>query len=179
MAPRVVFPSSDKLLDAAREFQAKLTKSALLGGLAMQLYGSSRLTADVDIAAAKLPPKTKGRALSFGGVRTKASNGIEVDIIVRDDDWEELYEAACYHAVMIDGLRVVTKEYLAVIKMAAGRPKDDIDAKFLLSLPGDQFDVREGYRIAKHFLGAYGAKDYRQLLAIAVWEKSQESDGLK
>jgi|HubBroStandDraft_5_1064220.scaffolds.fasta_scaffold179407_2 hypothetical protein len=177
--PRIAFPSSDALMAAAREVEAKLSKPALVGGLAMQLYGSPRLTADVDIAAPGLPKGAKGKALTFGGLRTKASNGIEVDIIVRDDDYEELYKAACHHAIVIDGLRVTTKEYLVILKMVAGRPKDEIDARFLCSLPEGQFDDREAWKIAKHFLGPYGAGDFRQLRSIAQWEKTQEKDNLK
>jgi hypothetical protein len=47
---------------------------ALLGGFALQQYGSDRLTGDIDIAAPEvLDGLPAGKALTFGGVQTTTS----------------------------------------------------------------------------------------------------------
>jgi len=108
---------------------------ALAGGLAVILYGSDRLTKDVDfIASKKLPLESKG-SLVQGGERysVKTSNKeVTVDWITRDDEARKFYERALKDAVMIRETPVLSPEWLVILKYIAGRFKDQEDGVFLL-----------------------------------------------
>ncbi len=109
---------------------------ALAGGLAMHLYGSQRLTKDVDIIASKDLSLTAKHRLSFGGSSYALQVGkyeIPVDWIVRNDGHEMFYRAALKQAIKLpNGLRIVTPEWLVILKFNAGRQKDLDDIVFLL-----------------------------------------------
>jgi hypothetical protein len=109
---------------------------ALAGGLAMHLYGSPRLTKDVDIIASRdlsLPPQHR---LSFGGSSYTLQVGkyaVQIDWIVRNDGYQKYYRAALKEAIELsNGLRLVTPEWLVILKINAGRQKDLDDIVFLL-----------------------------------------------
>jgi len=112
---------------------------AVCGGIAMAVYGSPRLTKDVDIIGSKrLPVKEILGYLKQGGehftVETE-KRVVPIDWILRNDDAKKLFEKALNEAVWIDELPVVTPEYLVIMKFIAGRFKDQEDAIFLLSQP--------------------------------------------
>lgn len=112
---------------------------AVCGGIAMAVYGSPRLTKDVDIIGSKrLPIKEILGYLKQGGehftVETEKRT-VPIDWILRNDDAKTLFEKALSEAVWIDELPVVTPEYLVIMKFIAGRFKDQEDAVFLLSQP--------------------------------------------
>ena len=112
---------------------------AVCGGIAMAVYGSPRLTKDVDIIGSKrLPIKEVLGYLKQGGehftVETE-KRSVPIDWIVRNDDAKKLFEKALTEAVWIDELPVVTPEYLVIMKFIAGRFKDQEDAIYLLSQP--------------------------------------------
>lgn len=112
---------------------------AVCGGIAMAVYGSPRLTKDVDIIGSKrLPIKEILGYLKQGGehftVETEKRT-VPIDWILRNDDAKKLFEKALSEAVWIDDLPVVTPEYLVIMKFIAGRFKDQEDAVFLLSQP--------------------------------------------
>jgi hypothetical protein len=170
------------LIAAVIEVQPILNRPALLGGLAMRFYGSKRITEDVDFAALTLRGAPEGEALTIGGVRFLASNGVEVDVIVREDDYSALYIAGAANArvLRVEGadIRTVTPEYLAVMKIVAGREDKDIpDLKFLLTRPGFQFD--EAVELAYAYIGNYGAQELRQYDRIARWEKDEREKEIK
>ncbi len=109
---------------------------ALVGGIAMHIYGSPRLTKDVDVIAdnilADLKPE---RPLGFGGNRYLIKVGkkeVPVDWIVRNDEAKILYDAALKEAILLDEIPIVTPEWLVLMKYLAGRFKDQEDAVFLL-----------------------------------------------
>ena len=108
---------------------------ALAGGLAVILYGSDRLTKDVDfIASKKLPLKSVG-SLVQGGERytVKTSNKeVTVDWITRNDEAKKFYERALQDAVMIQETPILSPEWLVILKYIAGRFKDQEDGVFLL-----------------------------------------------
>lgn len=113
---------------------------ALAGGIAMHLYGFTRATTDVDlIASAKLDLEST-RNLSFGGESYPVNLGeriINVDWIVRDDEVADFYEAALAAAAPSDaGLRIVTPEWLVILKKLADRGKDHLDLLWLLRQEG-------------------------------------------
>lgn len=109
---------------------------AIAGGLAMHLYGSQRLTKDVDIIASQHLSLTPQHTLSFGGSSYTLQVGkyaIQVDWIVRSDGYQKFYRAALQQAVKLpNGLRIVTPEWLVILKFNAGRQKDLDDIVFLL-----------------------------------------------
>lgn len=128
---------------------------ALAGGLAVIIYGSDRLTKDVDIIASKLLPPmlpVAGR-LRQGGERyvvETEKRATNVDWIIRNDVFKSMFDEALAEAVSIKGIPVLTPEWLVILKFIAGRFKDQEDAVFLLSRKGlvDRKLVKE--KIIKH-----------------------------
>jgi hypothetical protein len=142
----------------------------LVGGFAMQFYGSDRLTGDVDFAADRsLSGLPEGKALSFGGVQTQAPNGVPVDLIVRDDEYQDLYEAAIDNPVTDDdtGLLIAAPEYLAAMKMVAGRQRDMGDLEVLI-LSGE-LDLTKTRQVVRKFLGQYAVREFDRIVDEAVW----------
>jgi hypothetical protein len=123
---------------------------AICGGIAMAIYGSPRNTKDVDLIASQILPLEITRNLSFGGhrysIKTKKRT-VEVDWIKRFDRWRDLYQAALKDAVEIKGYRVVTPEWLVLLKWFANRYKDQEDAVYLLRQKGlvNRRKVKENY----------------------------------
>jgi len=109
---------------------------ALAGGLAMHLYGSPRLTKDVDIIASKELSLTPQHPLNFGGSSYTLQVGkysVQVDWIVRSDAYQAFYRNALKEALRLpNGLRVILAEWLVILKYNAGRQKDLDDIVFLL-----------------------------------------------
>ncbi len=110
---------------------------ALVGGLAMHLYGSDRLTKDVDIIADKLLNISPILGyLKQGGVRYEietSTNKVSVDWIIRRDEAKRYYDEALKDAVSLEGIPIISPEWLVILKYIAGRFKDQEDAVFLLS----------------------------------------------
>lgn len=132
--------ATDVGLEAAQQVGALAAQEeiewALAGGLAMHLYGSQRLTKDVDIIASQNLSLTPRYQLSFGGSGYALQVGkyeIPIDWIVRSDGYQKFYRAALQQAVKLrNGLRIVTPEWLVILKIIAGRQKDFDDIVFLL-----------------------------------------------
>lgn len=112
---------------------------AVAGGLAMHLYGSPRLTKEIDIIASKHLSLTPQHRLSFGGSSYSLQVGkyaVQIDWIVRNDGYEKYYRAALKDAIELpNGLRIVAPEWLVILKFNAGRQKDLDDIVFLLKQP--------------------------------------------
>lgn len=113
---------------------------ALAGGVAMHLYGSPRLTKDVDIISMKRLSLESIRPIGFGGESYQVTVGkkvIHVDWIVREDNYRQYYIQALKDATTLkNGLRLITTEWLAILKYIAGREKDTNDVIFLLRKNG-------------------------------------------
>ena len=132
--------ATDVGIEAAQKFGELAAQEevewALAGGLAMHLYGSQRLTKDVDIIASQELSVTPKHRLSFGGSSYTLQVGkyeIPVDWIVRNDGYQKFYRAALKDAIKLPNrLRIVTPEWLVVLKFSAGRQKDLDDIVFLL-----------------------------------------------
>jgi hypothetical protein len=151
------------------------TRIALAGGCAMQLHGSDRFTQDVDVLAERaLDGMDSIGPLSFGGIRSKAKNGVPVDVIVRDDQYQELYTCALDAAARIPGSRipVVTLPYLAAMKLAAGRDKDQSDLEFILCDSGEpRARVRS---VVREHLGLYAADEIDSIFEVAKWKRRRD-----
>lgn len=126
---------------------------ALVGGIAVALYGGDRNTKDIDVIANKLLPLDSEGKLRQGGERYSikaAKRDVYVDWILRNDAFKKLFEIALSEAVKINGVPVLTPEWLVILKFIAGRFKDQEDAVFLLSQKGlvDRKSIEE--KIIKH-----------------------------
>ena len=112
---------------------------ALVGGLAIVLYGSDRMTKDIDIIAnTALPLKKVGNLLQGGErylIKTN-KNEVRVDWIIRKDEFKQMFAQALEESVKIKGVPVLTPEWLVILKFIAGRFKDQEDAVFLISRNG-------------------------------------------
>ena len=112
---------------------------ALVGGLAMNLYGSDRLTKDIDVISTKRLPMSKEKVagqLRQGGERYNiktSKRDVPVDWIIRADEFNKLFAAALSESVRINDIPILTPEWLVILKFIAGRFKDQEDAVFLLS----------------------------------------------
>jgi hypothetical protein len=132
--------ATDVGLEAAQKVGALADQAeiewALAGGLAMHLYGSQRLTKDVDIIASQDLSLTPRHRLSFGGSSYLLQVGkyeVPIDWIVRSDGYQKYYRAALKGAVKLpNGLRIVMPEWLVILKLNAGRQRDFDDIVFLL-----------------------------------------------
>jgi hypothetical protein len=160
---------------------------ALVGGLAMAIYGSDRTTKDIDIIADKRLPLENAGLLRQGGERyiiQTNKKAVAVDWITRKDEFKKLFEEALNEAVTIDGVPILTPEWLVILKFIAGRFKDQEDAVFLLSQTGlvDRAAIKK--KIVNHFgLAAWSlAKHgYQRLFDLADGrtreEERNEKDG--
>jgi len=171
---------SDDIEAGLAELAAISSKSRveimLVGGVALHFYGSERLTADLDVVAqAPLPSGLvdEGR-LTFGGTKTRTPGGIPVDWIDRDDDCAEVYAEALQYRRVIEGvpLPLASPEYLAAMKMIAGRDRDEIDLIALLQ--SGEVDVPKARRMIKRLLGAYAAQDFDGRVEEAAWRASRK-----
>jgi hypothetical protein len=133
----------------------------LAGGVAMQLYGSDRFTKDIDIVSTgPLDGLKEVDDLTFGGVAALTSENTEVDVIVRNDEYQPLYEAALDSPRRIRGvpLPVISREYLAAMKMAAHRGKDFEDlAHLILNTP---LSLKRTRQIIVEYLGPYAGREF-------------------
>ena len=146
----------------------------LVGGVAMQAYGSDRFTVDIDVAAsgviAELPPETP---LSFGGYQSHTPSGVPVDVIVRNDPFARVFREAIRHPRRFSELPlgVVSPEYLVLMKMVARRRKDELDLEVLLGL--GVVDRDKALKLATRILGAYAADDLRSHIQTADWNRER------
>jgi hypothetical protein len=174
---RIKFLNPDDIENTIAEI-AKISiqtgiETVLIGGIAMSVYGSDRLTKDVDVACREyLPGLKKLRELSFGGISTKSPSGHPVDIIVRNDAYHSLYVAAIENA-RDEGLAlpVVSPEYLAVLKMAASRDKDMLDLETLFQL--EAIDIKKTRSIIEKYLGEYAAREWDSLISKFEWKRNR------
>lgn len=165
--------SYERLLETVKLIEQIDKNAVLVGGFALCLYGSSRLTSDIDTIVDRVPDGFEDATrLSFGGVRARI-DGVPVDFIERDDDAEQLYREAHARALRMPGvpLSVARPEYLLAMKMFAGRKKDEADIEWMLCKKIVDRPLAE--QIVRKFLGVLAAKDLRQLFDLADWMASR------
>ena len=111
-------------------------KWAFAGGIAMHIYGYVRATTDVDVIANDLLDLESDKNLSFGGESYRVKVGsrlITVVWIVRNDENTKFYVPALAEAVEVkNGIRIISPEWLVILKHLSGRPKDQLDLIWLL-----------------------------------------------
>jgi len=147
---------------------------AVAGGYAMNLFGSRRLTADLDVIADhELDPGQcvdvglrKTGQVEFGGQKFLTKEHVPVDWIVRRDRAAELYREALEVAKRAPGglpYRVVPASYLAAMKFWANRPKDHEDVKTLMELGA--INARQVGGIIRRSLGPDAALEFSSLVS--------------
>ncbi len=147
---------------------------ALAGGVALQHYGSDRFTADLDVlASAAVPGLPRQESLSFGGYSSTTPSGVAVDLIQRDDELKRVYAEALEFARRPAGMAmpVISPEYAFVMKMMAGRPKDNADLETLLDL--GVLDLDKLRRLVKRLLGLFAAKELENLVRQWEWRRGR------
>lgn len=167
--------------DLAKENDCRI---ALCGGLALHVYGFTRATKDIDLLADKLLPGKQIRKLNFGGAAYGIKVGdvtIEVDVIIRNDEIKEIYELALNDAKVIKdiGIRVITPEYLVLLKYLAGRGKDQIDLMWMLR-ENDLVDRAKIVKIIKKQMGKHSywaLRDLEQLFLEADLLRARDERG--
>jgi len=172
-------PSTDELLAAVETVlgaaRAAGEDVAISGSLAMQVWGSRHLSADLDFVA-ESTLGLSGEPLRVGGVRALVDQ-VVVRVFVRDDAYQGLYEDALSHAVLAVGLPapVVEPEYLATMKMLSGRGTyDELDVHHLVLTP--DFDSPRTEAILREHLGPYAVRVYRWLVAEAVFQHERREE---
>ncbi|MBN1516929.1 hypothetical protein JXA32_10220 [Candidatus Sumerlaeota bacterium] len=142
--------SGDKAIDpalalkAAQQIYQKAAeegkRAAMAGGLAMQLFGFTRATKDIDMIASDELDLPADERLEFGGAIYQLEidgTRVEIDWIVRADDKRLVYEAALEAAEMTEhGAPIITPEWMVLLKYLAGRGKDHMDLLWLLQEDG-------------------------------------------
>lgn len=115
-------------------------KCALAGGIAMHIYGFTRATTDVDIVAQATLPLESHNELNIGGESYRVKVGkriVTVDVIVRNDELKKIYETALSQALDTDvHVKIISPEWMAIMKHFAGRAKDKLDLIWLLQQDG-------------------------------------------
>lgn len=172
---RVSLPKAVDIEAALQETVRRLAPiagpRALIGGVALAVYGIERYTKDIDFAITVDQAGAVQAALvdadpqplRIGGVSIETSFGVRVDLIDHRFRYRSLYEAAI-QAAMQEGPQVTLGElsiptvpqiHLLALKMAAGRPKDDLDIDALLA--SDALDYRAARALVEQYLGPYAA----------------------
>lgn len=148
--------------EVSRFFAKRHLPYALIGGLAVQVWGNARLTVDADFSIAA--PLTTGSAplvrlitqhfpsrsanpVDFAGktrmVLITASNGVEVDISLALPGYEDqLFARAVDHEIDPGKkIRLCSAEDLIIHKAVAGRPQDISDIQGVVYRQGEKLDV--------------------------------------
>ena len=106
----------------------------------MHIYGFTRATTDVDMLAQAVLPLDSLNELSFGGENyqiTVSERTVSVDVIVRNDELAKIYQTALSQAKETDiGIKIISPEWLVVMKYFSARAKDKIDLIWLLQEEG-------------------------------------------
>lgn len=149
--------------------------AVLIGGVALQVYGSPKFTKDIDFALDKpiedLGLLRKMKLISFGGARYAAPHGVMIDLIIRNDEYAKLYEDAIKNAIETpDGIPIVTPEHLAAMKLAAGREHDILALKWMIR-QSDLLDIKKARALVYRFIGRFAQDRFDDVVDQAGIEK--------
>ncbi len=134
---------------------------ALAGGLALLFYGCPGVTQNATILGSARLNREPERQLPFGGESYLALVGereIAVDFVVRDDVFRDFYAAALRDArTTAGGWRVVTPEWMTILKFLARRAEDQLDLLRLLKKP-NLVDHDKVERLLEEMMGKISAQ---------------------
>lgn len=147
---------------------------ALIGSVALGWWGCPRLSPGVDLASFSgigLDLPYTPLKLPYGGTVWSGSEAPEVKIVVRTDEYMDLYRDAIRNAVPGPlGFPVVSPEYLAAMKLAIHDLRHRLDLKWLLGKK-DLVDRLKLQKIVHDYVGGRFALD-----ALEVIEEEVEID---
>lgn len=174
LTPEQIKAALKAIANLARQSGAKW---ALVGGTAMQRYGSPRYTFDIDIIADQPFDQEPHHMLAIGGYAYEldTETGVmDVDVIIRDDDYRPLYVEALRKARLDPaGIPVITPEYMVAMKMAAGRGKDEDDLLWLIK--NGKVDVPLARKIVGRLVGGqFAQREFDSLVMEASWRAQEE-----
>lgn len=155
-------PVAELLLDLTQALAAAQVRWFLFGAQAAAVYGSARLSADVDVTI-RMPPTISGtdlvavlRSHGFESRFTDATfvattrvlpvvhprTGMPIDLVMAGPGLEEQFLERA-RLIDIDGMAVpvASPEDLIVMKLLAGRAKDEADVRAVLAHEGSALDV--------------------------------------
>lgn len=143
----------DELMALAAELDRSEVAYALVGGLAVAVWGAPRATKDIDLlvrvealpsalAAAErcgfdlraLPMRFRDGMQLQRVSRVAAGQLLTVDFILATEDLEPVWRSRQKLATGTSALWVVSREALIQMKVAAGRPQDVADVEKLREL---------------------------------------------
>lgn len=176
LGPEQISAALDEVSHLARDGGASI---ALIGGVALQLYGSDRLTRDIDfVGDMEFPGLADEKPLSIGGFQGKTSTGTPVDILI-GGDYRSLRESTLnmskYEPEL--GVRVADAEHIMVLKLVAGRGKDEEDIKTILRLNLETegvLDLGEVRSIIKLHLGLFAVGDFNAFVDEVAWREKHD-----
>jgi Nucleotidyltransferase of unknown function (DUF6036) len=157
------------------------SKVALIGGIAMQFYGSDRLTKDIDFIADKpFAGLHDSSQMSIGGFKGKTARETQVDVII-GHEYDALYKEALREAdkKIAKELKVAIArpEHILVMKIVAGRSKDKEDIKTLIRLKA--IDLLKTRKIIERHLGRFQVKWFNSLVDEVAWLEERDRTGQK
>jgi nucleotidyltransferase AbiEii toxin of type IV toxin-antitoxin system len=156
-------------LEMAELAESEHVPAVLVGGTALQFYGSPRFTKDVDFAATGPIPAEKVGYLPFGGFKLISPSRIPVNWIVRDDEYAELYREATVDPLRSEaGVAIARPEYLLAMKMAA-RHRADLEWMLAAGIA----DLKSAREIVRRHLGPYAVAKLDRFVNDIEWRKSR------
>jgi predicted nucleotidyltransferase len=145
----------EALANLAAVFQERRIRYALIGGLAVSVWGTPRATEDIDVLADAGPSPELGAALRAAGfesewrrgdsddpvpllLRLRGASGPEIDVICVTREWEREMLTRSVHVRIPTGIEipVTAVEDLIVLKLIAGGPRDLADVAEILEHAG-------------------------------------------
>lgn len=158
--------------EAAKKLSALGDEYALIGGVALSVYGIERYTKDVDFAATVAQTGKAEAALTaddpkplrIGGISISTSVDVRVDLIDRRFQYRALFEEAIEQAkrrgpLAVAGVAevpVVPLSYLVAMKLIADRPQDEADLQKLLR--ANELDYAGARDVVFRHVGDYAAR---------------------
>ena len=163
-------PLQESLLEVTQFLENMRVSYAVIGGLAASLRGEPRVTADVDLvvgatveSALELISSLKGSSLEplFAGVEEVIERafilplrhrptGVKIDLAIGLSGFEQQALVRA-EAMEIAGheVLVATAEDLLIMKILAGRPRDQQDVEGIVNAQGESLDWEYCLRTAQ------------------------------
>lgn len=156
---------------------------AVMGGVAGQLYGTRRLTADIDVLALSPLagfPDHGPLALndtSMCGYSSSTRTGIPLDVLLPGRDLRALAIEAIRAARTTAEVPVpvLRPEHWAAFKLMAARGKDEDDLK--AAIQAGLLDTETTRRVIEKHLGLYARQEFDAIVSLARWEQQGSGGG--
>lgn len=182
-------PLKETLVDAVKFLDAQQVPYALIGGLAVSLRGQARMTADVDLVILADVPRGLALANSLSGTNFKPlfdgiadvveksfllplrhrTTNVKVDLALGLSGFEHRIMARA-ERLSIGGsqIAVATAEDLLIMKLLAGRPKDEQDIEGLMIAQSRTLDWNYCSQLAKQLGDALGQDLVTRIAALQI-----------